>query len=237
MVDYLNHPLDGCFERVRRANEHLADLRERIRETFAQQANSIVVKFDGNPPGHIIGATYPLQTYWPMKTAILIGEACYNLRSALDYLVFELAKRDSGSEQSSTQFPIESTPEGFAGRRKTYLKGINDGHVAAIERLQPYAGCDWSASLRDASNPDKHRHFVKTKGDFSAHIYSEIADDLGGIIGAHEFDAPHPIRGKVKVKVHITGHVTFDDGAPIIETLEKISREIADTLVAFKPEF
>jgi hypothetical protein len=36
----------------------------------------------------------------------LVGEICYNLRSALDYLVFELAKHDSGTRQENTQFPI-----------------------------------------------------------------------------------------------------------------------------------
>jgi hypothetical protein len=173
-----------------------------------------------------------------MRIAILIGEVCYNLRSALDYLVFELAKLDSRKEQSKTQFPIVGAREDFAANAKgRWLKGLNDAHVAAIEKLQPYSGRQWTRGLRDASNPDKHRHFVKTKGDFVINVYSEISDDLDRISFALEREEPHPIRGKVKVKIQVSGNVAFDDGTPILETLDKISREVANTLNAFKPEF
>jgi hypothetical protein len=89
-----------------------------------------------------------------MSIGIRIGEVCYNLRSALDYLIFELAKLDSCAEQSGTQFPIIDAKEDFEGRGKriflkegiNLLKGINLAHVAAIEQLQPCNGCQWFPS-------------------------------------------------------------------------------------------
>jgi hypothetical protein len=63
------------------------------------------------------------------------------LVAALDYLIFVLAKSDSGVEQDGTQFPVCKRKEFFDRGRKTMLKGMSDEHVALIERLQPYKGC------------------------------------------------------------------------------------------------
>src|SRR5215467_5786119 len=93
-VNYFIHPLDGCFERVRRADEHLADLEQRARDVFLQQANSVVIEFDSNHPGGIKNFSRPAETFFGMRFGVLIGEICYNLRSALDYLVFELARNN-----------------------------------------------------------------------------------------------------------------------------------------------
>src|SRR5207253_9743560 len=48
-----------------------------------------------------------------MIAPILIGEVCYNLRSALDYLIHELTNIDTGPPKHKTQFPIEDGKNGF----------------------------------------------------------------------------------------------------------------------------
>src|SRR3989442_13745286 len=73
------------------------------------------------------------------------SEVAGHFRSALDYLIGQLANLDSGPGERRTQLPIESTPEGFKKRRDSFLEGVNDAHVAAIERLQPY--------IEDVSGP------------------------------------------------------------------------------------
>src|ERR1700722_2069935 len=234
---YLVHPLDSCTERVRRADEHLADLKAAFDAIFVLQANSIGIEFDPKPPYHLVKVSRPKETFFGMSIAILIGEICYNLRSALDYLVFELAKLDSGSEQNGTQFPIEDTVKGFRHRiKRGWLNGINSTHVAAIERLQPYNGCQWTKNLRDASNPDKHRHFVKAGGNFVATVHSSLQIDLSRVVG-HARTETHPVIGPVNVKVHMAGSIAFADKTPVIETLEEIKTQIANTLIEFKTEF
>lgn len=231
------HPLDGAFERLRRGEEHLTDLRQRLADVLRQQEESIAPYFDPDPP-HRIKLTLPTRTFVTMRVGILIGEICYNLRSALDYLVFELAKLDSGAPQDGTQFPIEDSPKGFSHRVKTSrLKGINAAHVAAIEGLQPYNGCHWTKALRDLSNPDKHREFPNIGGDVTAHAFSPTEDRNFVDIQAPIRRATHPVLGEMDVKVHFTGRIQFADGAPIIETLELIKVKVADTLTAFKGEF
>jgi hypothetical protein len=233
---YQLNPLDGSLERVHRANEHLSDLRQQIQTVRRQQQDSITVQFDSNPPHKTI-VGYFTETFVTMRIGVLIGEICYNLRSALDYLVFELAKFDSSVPQDGTQFPIVDTNMDFSRRQQVWLKGLNDLHIAAIERLQPYMGCNWSKALRQLSNRDKHREFAEIRGVSRAYIYTRHTDRNFDSIDAPIRHTPHPIFGEVDVKVYVTSAIQFGDGTPIVGTLEEIQRGIAATLTLFKPEF
>jgi hypothetical protein len=228
--------LDGSFDRIRRADEHLADLQQRIEVIRRQQEDSIVVQFDLNPP-HSPQPSRFTKTFVPLRVGILIGEICYNLRSALDYLIFELAEHDSGIPQGGTQFPIVDTKKDFEWWTKSRLKGVNGAHIAAIERLQPYRGCNWTKTLRDLSNIDKHREFANIKGDAAAYVYTRATNRNFDSIRASVRRTPHPIHGEMEVKVYVTSRIQFADGTPIIETLQEVKREVAATLEAFEPEF
>ena len=230
---YSLHPLDGAFERVTRAGEHLADLRERIETVRRQQQDSITVHFDPNPPHNTVVGFFT-ETFVTMRVGILIGEICYNLRSSLDYLIFELAKLDFGSTRNGTQFPIVDTKEDFELKKKRWLRGLNLAHIAAIERLQPYMGCNWTTALRDLSNRDKHREFANIGGHSKAYIYTRITDSNFDSIDAPTRRTPHPVIGEVDVKVYVTSSIQFADGAPIVDTLEVVKRNVAETIEAFK---
>jgi hypothetical protein len=236
MPDYHLHTLDDCFERVKRAGEHLVELEKGISETCAQQADAIPLEFDPDPP-HGFKLGLPPETFYGMRMGVLVGEICYNLRSALDYLIFHLAQIDSGATQDGTQFPIVDSPKNFVRWTKSWLKGVNSAHIAAIERLQPYNGCNWSERLRELSNPDKHRELVTHLGESRVNIWVGWETDLAKIKGASMRTATHPTRGIVEVKVHVAINVTFSDGSPIIESIQEIIRGVAQTLADFKPEF
>lgn len=238
MVDYLKHPLDSCRERVRRAEEHMTELERQCAIIFEKHANAVAFDLDPNPPHRVINIVGPSETFAGMRLGTLTGEICYNLRTALDYLVFELAKLDTGTPQNGTQFPIMDAQKDFVGRGNAMLNGVNPAHVACIERLQPYNGCDWARRLRDLSNADKHRHLIPNNGVGKVTIHSSLDINLCRVRGAFERKARHPITGRnVDMKVHVFIQITFDDGAPIIETLHKIKTSVADTLRQFEPEF
>ncbi len=118
------HPLDGAFERVTRAGEHIDDLVRQIKELTRTSEQAVLDGLDLQP-GTIkldtvilpLGANI-LPFDVPSRYSILVGETFYNLRAALDYLVYELARRDTGIPQERTQFPITDTPERFFGRAK-----------------------------------------------------------------------------------------------------------------------
>jgi len=172
--------------------------------------------------------------------SILVGEICYNLRSALDYLVYELAVLDSGFIVDGTQFPIENKRKGFEWWiNRGWLDGLNAAHITAIETLQPYRGCHWTAILKDLSNPDKHRSLVPTQADreLTIHVVDrDHLDDFRDMSGAIR-RAVTSDGTEVYVKVALTTAIQLTDGTPVIETLEEIKSEVARVLQTFKPDF
>src|SRR5262249_34225904 len=165
------HPLDGAVARVSRAEETFRELIRRI--ALHGQARAQAIKF-GAHPTEPKGIVVDRQKDLPLDLmfSILVGEVCYNLRAALDYLVFDLARRDSGAEQEQTQFLIEDNTDKFQKKVPRRLKGLTPAHVAAIEVLQPYNGCEWTRQLRELSNPDKHRTLVPVQigHDLTVHV-------------------------------------------------------------------
>lgn len=230
------HPLNGAFERVARAGEHLGDLRPRIETFVQQQADAFRPYFDTSSPPNFCLELPSTAVMGTMRIPILIGETCYNLRTALDYLVFALAKHDSGRAQERTQFPIEDLKERFDGNAPRFLRGVNTAHVARIEDLQPYKGCNWTKALRDISNPDKHCTLVAMRSSHSGVAYTPADPEYAGLALPIR-QTPHPAAGIVDVKLDLTCSVEFDDGTPVMQTLEIIKLGVAETLEAFKPEF
>jgi hypothetical protein len=231
------HPLDCAVERVYRADERLRDLRD-MHAAIKREHNKLVIsEFQTKGWENIHSDGIEVNMSIPIGFGICMGEICYNLRTALEYLVFELAKLDSGVRQKGTQFPIEDTREGFE-RRLTgkWLKGISSRHIAAIERLQPYKGCKWSAALRDLSNRDKHRELPTLISTGEVEIFGILNHSVPK--PSDIFRAKHPVTGEeMDVKLDIDTIISFDDGTPIVETLDKIKLGVANTLKAFQPEF
>lgn len=168
-----------------------------------------------------------------------MGEICYNLRTALDYLVFEMVKNDSGRAEDFTQFPIVDSRDKFrAWEKKHRRKGMKPAHTAMFEPLQPYKGFNWTALLGEFSNKDKHREFPVLRGIVTGMFYSSDSTPEFERLNLPVFSTVNPTTGKeVQVKFNLAGSVSYRDGPPIMESLEKIKAAVAETLEAFKPEF
>ena len=234
------HRLNGAYLRTERAGEHLTDLEGRIRNFIDTKKDNIPFQFDTDTcqilitPFKIKGDI--LLKIWP----VLIGEIIYNLRSALDYLIFEMAFLDSGAEQQGTQFPIEHKPAGFNRRRNTLLKGLRVKHIASIEALQPYKGTTWTHLLALLSNPDKHRHLTPIVNlaesviKISAHAPGEL-EAVSGHVYRTKNSAGDVLDMHVETDFALS--VTFSDGTPVIETLKQLVLDVTQTLHLFDSEF
>ena len=260
--------LNNAFLRIDRAEEHIADLRNK---QIGFILNDDVLNGDLHPDVSSefsdaverINASIDLNVTWPpmvsvARFSIIIGETIYNLRAALDYLVYALALKDSGQTQERTQFPIEGRPDNFwrrAGRGPKGVKdprfclpGVNCAHIADIETLQPYSrrkGNEWLRRLRDLSNPDKHRHLTVLSTQFLGVPQAHITID--GVTATEDVPPPAVWTGEVRstdekgrevhVKFHIANRIAFNDGLRVVETLELLELHVRQTLQAFESEF
>jgi hypothetical protein len=145
----------------------LADLERRV-AAFGEEKPGHVAVLERDAKG--VPTIRPqITVYIPQDLSVVIGEIFYNLRAALDYLVFALV-----DGQHRTQFPIDETPKDFERHRKTFLKGVAVEYIAPIKSLQPYNGCQWMRFLREYSNFDKHSdlHVLQTGGTFTVQIFA-----------------------------------------------------------------
>jgi len=153
------HPLHGPRLKIGRANEEIQRLRK-AEETFRGKAKHEIVRAEKNPrTGQYVYRfriiDFPALDEW----GVWVGEIVHNLRSALDILIYELARLNGApANVRDTQFPIfryrfsrevegrsvmgfegpqgSRRPAGGSGRKM--IARLRADHQARIERLQPY---------------------------------------------------------------------------------------------------
>jgi hypothetical protein len=226
------HPLNGCYARTKRASRYIHETEQLIVDVARECEEKVIV----NPDGTMVFDHVP---QIPPDLPLAISDAIHNTRAALDYLVYQLAKLDSGQFQSGTQFPIEDhkmatapggNKIGFDITKKKLLKGLNPDHISRIEDLQPYKGVNWTKNLRDISNPDKHRDLTP--------ITSERMHMVFWIGGPNGQGKRLPNGDTLQAQPEQAITIVLPSGnALIVPTLWKILGCTVDTINAFNAEF
>jgi hypothetical protein len=105
----------------------------------------------------------------PFRIPLIIGDCLQNMRSSLDYLVWELVKANGGKPGQSQMFPVCLTQEGFKEAKKNgRLKDVDPRASLLIEGLQPFNEEESKRSrhvlavLDKLTNVNKHRHVIGT---------------------------------------------------------------------------
>jgi hypothetical protein len=176
------HPLDDAWLKIERANEHLDTLAASIQQFFESNPYSISrneITLIGEK--HLQYFIKPNLTL-PKEFSLIVGDVLSNLRSSLDYVVWQLSwPRISrliarGQKWEKPQFPIcDRRSQYCGGGTKAMIQHVPRGKRHIIEQLQPYHRGKWPelellSFLRDASNADKHR--LRTP------IFSETSPDV-----------------------------------------------------------
>lgn len=178
---------ESAVAKLDRAGQHLAAFHDETTRVAERQGWAVVKQVESDGAEHVwraqnIGSL-------PVSLAITAGDCLFNLRSALDHLVYELSLPVGGVERC--EFPIFDDPEKFAAKKRNgeptgvsglfKMRGMTDDQQAIVESLQPYnagdaddlvtrATCDYLGVLHDFNNIDKHRALhlvVATLNDYS----------------------------------------------------------------------
>lgn len=159
MSDF-SHPLYGCWRKVERAFTHIQRTNQLL-EAFYQR-NEPIRSFHDDPAKGIrtIRIEVP-NAESSVEIGITVGEALYDLRSALDYLACGLVRANGCPVTAQTGFPLflKDNP----GRINPVLKGIPKVARDLILELQPYNAVDpdepddtYLGALQVLSIIDKH---------------------------------------------------------------------------------
>jgi len=242
--------LDNAYARAHRAKRHLMSLKGEASKYW--RSFHLPEVYMEPRAGGTTTITWG-QDLIPSIFSILVGETIYNLRATLDYLVYQLAILDSGQSQEETQFPIEHSEGGWEksmnGKltkkvpdKGCRLRGLNESHKERIKLLQPCFGCCWTGILQKFSNPDKHKTLTIVKA--TQIVSMEPTSQNPVIIDPSKegktilFSAKmNPPNNSKNMNTDVSLEITFDDGSPVIQTLQSLRSNIIKVLDEFKPDF
>lgn len=155
------HPFASCWLRVDRAQAHRHAAAQVWNDFLESEPYDTVLDYEGQ--GQFVIRVIQ-QEPTPPEMSVLIGEWLYNLRCALDYIVYETAVCVSGENpppgEGVLQFPIYDSPDVYA-KNLYRLKPLADHHRLWLESVQPYRHQDPDTSalrwLNHLARIDRHR--------------------------------------------------------------------------------
>ena len=105
------------------------------------------VSTDENGRSWVMG-TFEVKIPIPEQLPLIVGDCLGNLRSTLDYLVWELVLANGKKPTPGNAFPIAHTLKSYTEEiDRGRLKGVDSGAVALIEKLQPFHVANPDCSL------------------------------------------------------------------------------------------
>ena len=185
MWDWRSDPEAPWWVKLRRARLHIDEVHQRVRTLDASNPWFIEKEPAEDPDSWAF--RFRIQRPIPADLCAAVGDAIANMRSALDYVAYELAVRHTGTltprQEMATAFPICKDREAFdefftAGRWGPVRAEIfGETERLALQCVQPFAlgeearsaGVEWSTpadqelltdgawALNTVWNIDKHR--------------------------------------------------------------------------------
>lgn len=253
----MTHPLDGCFAKIRRAHEHIRNLKPQIRRFEQSHPYTVIRKRD--PKTRQKTRTIHFTRQPPIRLALLIGDAVHNLRSALDHLVCQLVIHGGGKVIKSTEFPIKASRSEFENKVAIHLAGASPYAIRLVAAHKPYKGGNesfWALQCLDIA--DKHKMLIPTwvaiwKVTDSGPLHTGAWIDLSLVLSegipleeGADIDSLLPFDDTVKMKMkrQFSACITLGDvegvkGKPVISALDQlvstVTQIVNDSSMAFFP--
>jgi len=156
--------IDPALRKVDRARKHIDDLEQGV-AAYVEDSTTWRYDDDSEERGRVIVKVEQMVAP-PVELALICGDVVHNLRTALDYVIFQLGIADKGMVSDESQFPLLLTTPS-ARDWKSIVNGIlgllSPVHVEEVRRLQPFSDARDNTinvklgMLSALDNRDKHR--------------------------------------------------------------------------------
>lgn len=156
------------------------------------------------------GTTFPVEI--APELSPLASEVVHHLRTALEYLVFNMVWADTGKRPADwVTAPCYRTEASWTAKLKNKpLSQLSTDNRSAIAAVQPFTGTKWLAELTALSNPDKHHSPIYVVPGIQWVMPQEMV-----------LDAWHEVDATPRFMVQVN-----DDQLDFIETTQQIMRGI-----------
>jgi hypothetical protein len=167
----MGHPLDGCWAKIARANQQLDALEADI-DCAPNYGDAVVFRQEFDPAASTLAVTIASVPKLPLEWGLAAADPMQNLRAAINYLAWELAKWNlhqqglSRNPVTATQFPISTKPREFYERM---VADIHADHQALIRAVQPN-GAGWMTNW-----PEHVLHEADARGLAEGHPLAVLA--------------------------------------------------------------
>jgi hypothetical protein len=244
-------PLDlsGCYAKIERAKKHIGEFNREKIAFLESNPYAVVTKFD--PESNITESILGVMPGLPTHLSTTVGDAIQNLRSALDYLVAELARKN-GNDPKLVYFPISETAEKYVSESKGKTKGISLEVKEFIDSIEPYGGGDGNDLwiLHTLNNADKHRLLMPIAVNLAHEVVFSLSPE--GNTFTTMVDSPGLNQGDVlgsvsgnsegQQRIQFTFDVAFGkpdsiSGEPVLRTLEYLGYMVETIVGTFNAKF
>jgi hypothetical protein len=159
--------LDSVRLKIAWADKHLKFLVAEMDRYFKTDPCHIVTDID--PATNLVIETRFVQERpLPPDIPLIVGDCVQNLRTALDYLIWELVLVAGNSPSEKNAFPVCASRKAFQKAiERGLLSGVSDEAIAEVEALQPYHGGNGFEAtviwvMNQIANINKHRRLLTT---------------------------------------------------------------------------
>ena len=169
--------LEDALGRIDQAKDNYVSLVHEINEFLYDFVKGMVKGYDPVTEDLDLQLRHPNENIVKGRPRTLVVQIVENLRSALDYMVFQLSTQNvSDLNERVPQFLIAESEEDFERKAKTHLRYLTVEQRSFVERIQPYHGNGVLGLLGKLAIAGKHRHLLSIRDNTGFNIYySEMA--------------------------------------------------------------
>lgn len=238
--------LDNARRKHFRAVVHLKELITELEWYFQTDPGAMVPEPEYSPDNPI--CSFQAKEPVPARFGLIVGDCLQNLRSTLDYLVWELVLAAGNTPSGDNMFPICTTPENFKkALEKKRLEGVGVDAKAEIESLQPYSDSDNKSDvlrvLDELTNCNKHRRVLLTtlgSAVIPGHVPSDTEQVAFGYnpapeVGSNPIFRPVKSFGNTQVNAKLVAFMAFDEdivkNANVTDWLGALAKYVGDEII------
>ena len=143
-----------------RARTHIAEFRTKA---AAIRNGYCIIKPEEDQERQMTVMRISIEPKAPDELRLMAGDALFNLRAALDYIITQAVLSNRQTPTRSNQFPIAQDAKSFQSLESRQLAGVSDEVRAILEKFQLYhPGNEPLRVLSKLHNPDTHQRLNLT---------------------------------------------------------------------------